>query len=147
MHIAMSVSSADSLRPILGIINSPRGEVPVCCSKRVTTIPGPMDAGSSVPRLRTWSAAKSESCYGLSLDLLTGFPVHCPGLFRRAVPVISVTDCVPIYGVFLSAESCTTMEIGIPDGLLTGDYEIEVKLPVTQECSDSVVFSVAPIER
>jgi cysteine-rich repeat protein len=51
--------------------------------------------------------------------------------------------CVPLYGVFVDAELCTSLTVTIPAWAQEiGQHEVEVRLPVTQECAASAAFSV-----
>ncbi len=53
--------------------------------------------------------------------------------------------CGPILGGFDSGEGCAQLDIAIPGvGLPLGDYDIEVKNPITAACADRAVFSVGP---
>jgi cysteine-rich repeat protein len=60
------------------------------------------------------------------------------------VPVVAMSGCQPVYGNYVEARSCASMEVDIPPMLDIGDYPIEVRLPVTLGCADSLVFSVGP---
>ncbi len=62
----------------------------------------------------------------------------------NALNVASLGGCQPLHGLMLSAQSCTSITVDMPAGLVIGDYEIEVILPVTQGCQDSLIFSVGP---
>ncbi|MBN2191306.1 MAG: DUF4215 domain-containing protein [Polyangiaceae bacterium] len=54
--------------------------------------------------------------------------------------------CVPVSGAMVAARACTslTVEVPIAAPMPVGDYEIGVTNPVTQRCSATATFSVAP---
>jgi hypothetical protein len=60
-----------------------------------------------------------------------------------APALVTLSDCKELPGLLADVKSCTTMTIDIPDALGIGDYPIEVENPITQECPQSEVFSVA----
>ena len=62
----------------------------------------------------------------------------------RPVTVVRTEGCERLDHVFVEAQVCTTLVIGVPAGLGLGGHEIVVELPVTMGCHDAVVFSVGP---
>jgi cysteine-rich repeat protein len=58
--------------------------------------------------------------------------------------VLSTGGCVPVEGVLISAQQCTSLTIQTPDEYDIGDYVVTIHQPTTQECERSGTFSVAP---
>jgi cysteine-rich repeat protein len=93
------------------------------------------------------------ACLGMTVPQIT---VHGEGFVRvegvpptvtfRGVPVADpvLSDCTPVHGVFVQAETCRTIRFSGPFTLPVGNYEIGVLLPVTQGCALTAFFSVGP---
>ncbi len=62
----------------------------------------------------------------------------------KQTPVSSMGGCQPVAGVLNSAQQCTSMVVKTSSDYAIGDHVVTVRLPLTQECGQSVVFSVAP---
>jgi cysteine-rich repeat protein len=56
--------------------------------------------------------------------------------------VLALDGCTPVHGLYVDAESCTSITVALPPGLGVGDYRVEVRLPVTQACASALPFSV-----
>ncbi len=58
------------------------------------------------------------------------------------VNVVSMNNCQSVSGVYLTAQVCTEMVIETLPGLDVGNHEIKVVLPTSENCEDSLIFSV-----
>lgn len=57
---------------------------------------------------------------------------------------VTMLGCRSIFGVFETIETCEEIEIAVPDGLLVGEYPIEVVNNVPTECGGIGFFGVGP---